>query len=84
MIELSGGQTRRLARFSRELQFEDLPSNVVEQAKRCILDTLGCSLGGSTLSTSKIVLDLLLEQGVKGEATVLGKSSRKKLIPKLS
>ena len=41
---------RRLARWVTHLQYEDLPPEVTEHAKRCMLDTLGVQLRGATLS----------------------------------
>ena len=38
---------RRLAEFTTELQWDDLPPEVVEHSRRVLLDTLGTTLGGS-------------------------------------
>lgn len=38
--------TETLAAFIHRTTFEDLPHNVVEQAKACVLDTVGCALAG--------------------------------------
>jgi len=52
---------------------EDLPPEVVEVTKKCILDTLGCILAGSGMSPdSKNVIDLFFEAGGTREATVIG------------
>lgn len=37
--------TRTLARYAAELRFEDLPSEVVHETKRKLIDTVGCALG---------------------------------------
>src|SRR5690242_2930446 len=48
----SGGRTmdesvtRRMADFSANLKFEDLPDPVVQEVKRLLLDTVACGLGG--------------------------------------
>src|SRR3989338_5677783 len=34
----------QLIEFASQLQFEDLPSHVVHEAKRRVIDALGCSL----------------------------------------
>ena len=36
----------KLAAYAASLKFEDLPPEVVHQAKRLMVDTLGCALGG--------------------------------------
>jgi 2-methylcitrate dehydratase PrpD len=54
-----GPYTRALGAFAAGLRFEDLPTEVVAHAKRCLLDTLGCALFGSTLEWSVILRDTL-------------------------
>jgi len=55
------------------ITFKDLPSEVVDITKNCILDTFGCILAGSGLSQdSKNVIDLFLEAGGNEESTVIG------------
>jgi aconitate decarboxylase len=39
--------TRELADFIAEFRYEDLPAEVVEMAKRCLLDSLACGVYGS-------------------------------------
>ena len=53
------GPTARLGHFAAALTFEDIPRDVVVQAKLCVLDTLGCGLFGSTLPWVKIVRDTI-------------------------
>src|SRR5215467_10612542 len=36
----------QLAAYTAALRYEDLPAEVVRQAKRLIVDTVGCALGG--------------------------------------
>jgi 2-methylcitrate dehydratase PrpD len=40
--------TQTLARYALKLRYRDIPSEVIERAKACILDTLAVSLYGST------------------------------------
>lgn len=51
--------TRTLSEFVSGVRFADLPAEVVHQAKRSILDTVGCGLFGSTLPWSATVLSVL-------------------------
>jgi 2-methylcitrate dehydratase PrpD len=39
--------TERLVEYALTLSYEDLPPEVVERAKRLILDTVGCALGAA-------------------------------------
>ncbi|MBI2858999.1 MAG: MmgE/PrpD family protein [Chloroflexi bacterium] len=48
-------ETKELVEFLTNLRFEDLPQNVVETTKLCILDTIGVGLKGSRREWSKIV-----------------------------
>lgn len=40
--------TRTVAEFAVALRYEDLPADIIANAKRCILDSLGCGLYGAT------------------------------------
>jgi len=43
------GITAKLAEHTSKLRYEDIPSDVIEKAKDCILDQIGVELIGSTL-----------------------------------
>ncbi|MHB8268426.1 MmgE/PrpD family protein [Bradyrhizobium sp.] len=60
-----------LARYATELNYEDLPEDIVRIAKRSILDTFGCAFGGYTAGPSQIALKLASEVNAKRGATVL-------------
>ena len=65
--------TRKLARHAATLRYEALPSALVEMTKQCVLDTLGVSIGASTLAPeAAIIADYVRDQGGKPEATILG------------
>jgi 2-methylcitrate dehydratase PrpD len=40
------GPTETLATYIDEVKFTDFPNVVVQKAKKCLLDSLGCALGG--------------------------------------
>ena len=42
------GLTREFSRFCSNLKFDDLPAEVIEEAKRGILDWLGCAIAATT------------------------------------
>jgi 2-methylcitrate dehydratase PrpD len=63
-----------LADFAVKLQFEQIPQAVVERAKDCIIDIVGVCAFGSTVASSKPVLDYADRYGKGGRSTVLGTS----------
>ncbi len=64
--------TARLSRWATELTYAHLSDEAVREAKRYLLDSLGCALGGFQQHDVKIALDVLEEHGGKGPATVIG------------
>ena len=44
----------QLSSYATSLHYQDLPPEVVHQAKRLIIDTLGCALGGYASVPSSI------------------------------
>lgn len=68
--------TERWAEFLAEARFDDLPREVVEQTKLLILDSLGCALGGYSLSWGKKVAALGRELAGKAESTVIGSGDK--------
>ena len=67
------GVTRKLARHAATLRYESLPPALVDMIKQCVLDTLGVSIGASTLAPeARILADYVREQGGNPEATLLG------------
>jgi 2-methylcitrate dehydratase PrpD len=61
-----------LADFAVKLQFEQIPQAVVERAKDCVIDIVGVCAFGSTVASSKPVLDFAERYGKGGRSTVLG------------
>jgi 2-methylcitrate dehydratase PrpD len=67
------GATQKLARHAATLEYEALPSPLVDLLKQCVLDTLGVATGASTLaSEAKLVADYVMDLGGKPESTILG------------
>jgi 2-methylcitrate dehydratase len=64
--------TARISRWASQLTFDRLSEDAIEAAKRCLLDSIGCALGGYLQPDVKIALDVLEEQGGGGPATVIG------------
>lgn len=68
--------TARLGAYIADLRYEDLPAEVVTKAKECVLDALGCCLFGVTRPWTRIVLDMILEQGGVPQASIPGTGYR--------
>lgn len=66
------GIARKLARHVRDLSYHNLPSDVVHQTKRIMLDTLGCTIGGYGTEASRIIQEVIKESGDARESTVFG------------
>jgi 2-methylcitrate dehydratase PrpD len=64
--------TQRLARFAVDLSYKQIPKEVIERSKACILDTLAVSLYGSTKPWSRTVSGFVRDSGMRGRSTVLG------------
>ncbi len=79
MPETSATITARMAEWASRLRFEDLPQDAVYQAKRFLLDSLGCALGGFRQHDVEIALQVLDEIAAPGPCTVIG--SGKKIDP---
>lgn len=67
------GLTRELARFIATFRFEDLPAPAVHEAKRGVIDWLGCALAGSRHPTIDKLLAVLRATGGGTQATVIGR-----------
>ena len=70
------GNTEVIARFVSDLKYEDIPREVVERAKRQILDVIGVALAGSTQEVGKIALKFVERTGGTAECTVWGTKLR--------
>jgi 2-methylcitrate dehydratase PrpD len=71
--------TSKLADFVERLSYEDLPPEVITSAKKCILDSLGCALGGSQTEEIAPLAGGLLKLGSEQGATVWGFPDRTEL-----
>ncbi len=64
--------TARMARWAAGLQYSDLSPDAIYQAKRFLLDSAGCALGGYQQHDVKIALEVLDAVAGRGQATVVG------------
>jgi 2-methylcitrate dehydratase PrpD len=68
--------TDEVLRFILDTRFEDLPDNVIHQAKRCLLDTLGSLLAGSDTPVVPIMTSFATKHFRGTEATILVSGER--------
>ena len=68
--------TYKMARFSSQLKYEDLPANVVDLTKRFVFDSIGCAYGGSKTEDVEIMLDFFNDMGGKSEASVINSNQK--------
>ena len=68
--------TAQMSRWAAGLQYQDLSQDAVYQAKRFLLDSFGCALGGYQQHDVKIALAVLDEVAGPGSATVIGTGQR--------
>ena len=69
--------TREAAEFIINLTYDDIPTEAVEIAKRCIIDGLGVIFSGSSESTALTAGKYARLVGGVGESSVLGKNGFK-------
>src|SRR5947207_5555642 len=68
--------TAKMARRAAALEFNHLSQDAVYQAKRFLLDSVGCALGGYQQHDVKIALDVLDAIAGRGPATVIGTGNK--------
>ncbi len=70
------GITQTLAKFASNVNYEDLPPDVVDWAKYFCLDFAGVTLNGSTTDSAKTVVRALDDVGRSGPSTIVGTNKR--------
>ena len=70
------GTTAALASFIAETPYEAIPSEVRHEAKRLLLDGIGCALGGYTLDAGRIAISTYRRWGGHPGATIAGDGGR--------
>jgi len=68
--------TAKISRWAAGLQYKDISPDAVYQAKRFLLDSIGCALGGYQQHDVKIALEVLSEVAGRGLATVIASGQR--------
>jgi len=68
--------SRQIAEFAVNLQYKDIPENVVHEVKRYLYDSVGCAYGGYHTKDVDILRDIYREMGGREEATLIGFGDR--------
>jgi 2-methylcitrate dehydratase PrpD len=74
--DASKDATRRLARLIIASRFENLPGSVRHEAKRTLLNWVGCAIGGSGHETVNSAIAALLPFCCPGQASLFGRRER--------
>ena len=62
-----------LLAFAHAVSLSELPADVVDRAKDCLRDALGCGIFGSGQVWSRILSDEMLAEGSGGHSAVIGR-----------
>ncbi|MCH6575009.1 MAG: MmgE/PrpD family protein, partial [Bacteroidetes bacterium] len=65
-----------MAEFALELRYEDLPTEVIDEVKRYLYDSVGCALGGYNTNDVKAMMEIYGDMGGKPEATLFGSGKK--------
>lgn len=68
--------TQTLAEFAAGLAYDDIPGEVIQRAKQCIIDTVGAAVFGAELPWSRIVIAYAVRTSASGRAAILGTPHR--------
>ena len=68
--------TATMSRWAAGVEYKQLSADAVYQAKRFLLDSIGCALGGYQQHEVKIALQVLDEIAGRGSSTVIGAGQR--------
>lgn len=70
------GISERCADFTASLSFSDLDAETLAVAKKCIIDWMGCVLGGASTPAASIMAGVVEDMGGKEQATIIGDFGR--------
>lgn len=70
------GISRKMAEFAHDLKFEDVPAEAIKEAKRFLIDSVGCSLAALKNEDMLAMMRFTRSLGGLLEATVIGYGER--------
>ena len=65
--------TAEIARRAAVLAWNDLPDDLVERTKQCLLDWFAVTVPGAQEELTDILVREALEDGAKGQASLVGR-----------
>ena len=66
--------TAEIAKRAATLAWQDLPEDLVERTRQCLLDWFAVTIAGAQEELTDILVSEALEDGAKGPATLVGRS----------
>lgn len=63
---------RQISEYAVNFSYDNLSPEVVHAAKRALLDTLGCTIGGYDSDASRIFQSVTREMGTSQDSTIIG------------
>src|SRR5690625_3607160 len=69
---MSDRMTRALAQFASRIKYEDISEDVIKEAKRRVIDTLGCLMSGYHQDASMAARKLASHYQTDSGATIIG------------
>ena len=67
---------REIAKYALGLSFDALPIEVVHEAKKVVLDALGCAIGAYPSETGRVIQNIIKDLGGPKESTIIGSGLR--------
>jgi len=71
-VETVSHHTKEIANFVKETKYKDLPEEVINDAKRLVLDTIASAIAGQDVQSSKISRRVVGYCGGKPLSTIIG------------
>ncbi|UCF09455.1 MAG: MmgE/PrpD family protein, partial [Candidatus Bipolaricaulota bacterium] len=68
--------SRKMSRFALDLQYDAIPENARHEAKRFLLDSVGCALAALDLEDMQAAHRYIVELGGTEQATIIGHGTR--------
>jgi 2-methylcitrate dehydratase PrpD len=72
---MTSNYTKTVSEYIFNTSFENIPKEIVKTAKLCILDSIGCALGGSATEFGKADITVVKELGDNGNSRIIGDGS---------
>ncbi|HEC88568.1 MAG TPA: MmgE/PrpD family protein, partial [Thermoplasmata archaeon] len=68
--------SHKMAKFALELKYEDIPKDAVKEAKRFMLDSIGCALAAMGNEDMEKAFEYIKSLGGNEQATIIGYGHR--------